>query len=176
MKIIETGFEGLMLLEPVCFKDDRGFFYESFRFEGYKEIGIDENFLQDNVSFSKKNVLRGLHFQKNQGQLVTVLHGKIVEVVVDIRKDSKTYGKYFSLVLNGENPQQLYMSPGFAHGFYVLSDSAHVHYKCTQYYNPSQEGGVLWNDPVLAISWPSGEKIISPKDLAFPIFSNMVSL
>ena len=167
MKVIDTGFEGLILIEPKVFEDERGVFYESWRDADYQKIGIQEKFLQDNVSVSKKNVLRGLHYQKNQGQLVTVTHGKIFDVVVDIRPESKTYKKYFSIELNAVKPRQLYMSPGFAHGFCVLSGIAIINYKCTQYHNASREGGIIWNDPAIGIEWPIESLIISEKDLEF---------
>jgi len=167
MKIIETGFDGLILLKPKVYQDERGAFYESWRLEDYKKLGITEDFLQDNVSISRKNVLKGLHFQKNQGQLVTVTLGRIFDVVVDIRPESKTYKKYFSILLDVEDPQQLYMSPGFAHGFCVLSDMAIINYKCTQYYNPHEEGGIVWDDPALDIEWPIESPIISSRDQNF---------
>lgn len=167
MKIIPIGLEGLFLIEPQAFADDRGVFYESWRKENYKKIGIKEDFIQDNVSISKKNVLRGLHFQKNQGQLVTVTHGKIFDVAVDVRSNSSTYGKYFSIELSADNPLQLYMTPGFAHGFCVLSDMAVINYKCNQYYNPQEEGGILWNDQSIGIDWPVGHPVISQKDQSF---------
>lgn len=164
MKVIDTGFEGLILIEPKAFSDNRGFFYESWRDLDYTTIGIQQKFLQDDISVSKKNVLRGLHYQENQGQLVTVVYGKVFDVAIDIRPESKTYKKYFSIELDGDKPQQLYMSPGFAHGFCVLTDIAVIHYKCTQYYDSSKEGRVAWNDPALGIKWPFGAKIISSED------------
>ena len=167
MNIIDTGFEGLILIEPKVFGDDRGVFYESWRDAYYQKLGISENFLQDNVSISKKNVLRGLHYQKNQGQLVTVTYGKIFDVAVDIRPESETYKKYFSIELNADKQQQLYMSPGFAHGFCVLSNIAIIHYKCTQYYDASQEGGIIWNDPEIGIEWPDGSFTISKRDIDY---------
>jgi dTDP-4-dehydrorhamnose 3,5-epimerase len=167
MNIIATGFEGLILIESKLFEDDRGSFYESWRVADYQKLGIQEKFLQDNVSTSKKNVLRGMHYQKNQGQLVTVVHGKIFDVVVDIRPESETYKKYFSIELDAAHPQQLYMSPGFAHGFFVLSDIAVINYKCTQYYDASQEDGIIWNDPTIGIEWPAEDKIIAEKDQLF---------
>lgn len=173
MKVIDTGFEGLILIEPKVFKDDRGMFYQSWRDIDYKKFGIQENFLQDNISISKKNVLRGLHYQKNQGQLVTIVFGKIFDVVVDIRSNSKTYKKYYSIELDAKLPKQLYMSPGFAHGFYVLSKQAIVSYKCTQYYNSSEEGGIIWSDPAISIDWPEGDKIISLKDQKFSCINNL---
>jgi len=164
VQVIETGFDGLLLLEPRFFKDDRGIFYESWKDSDYKDIGIKEKFLQDNVSVSRKNVLRGLHFQENQGQLVTVTYGKIFDVVVDIRPHSKTYKKYFSIELSSDKPQQLYMPPGFAHGFCVISEFAVINYKCTQYYSTETEGGIIWNDPDIEIAWPNNNFIIGQRD------------
>jgi dTDP-4-dehydrorhamnose 3,5-epimerase len=174
MKTIQTGFDGLILFEPNVFSDDRGLFYESWRANDYKEYGIQDTFVQDNISISKKNVLRGLHFQKNQGQLVWVVFGKVFDVVVDIRPDSPTFKKYFSIELSGDNPKQLYMAPGFAHGFYVLSDTVIMNYKCTQYYNPQEEVGILWNDPALGIQWPGGTPFISPKDQQLSNLDNVL--
>lgn len=172
MKIINTGFEGLILIEPRVFEDSRGSFYESWREEDYKKLGIQEKFVQDNISTSKKGVLRGLHYQKEQGQLVTVVYGTIFDVVVDIRPASKTYKKYFSVELDAAKPQQLYMSPGFAHGFCVLSEIAIINYKCTQYYNLSLEGGIIWNDPAIGIKWPCLDKLISQKDQNYLPYRN----
>lgn len=167
IKRINTSFDGLILLQPKTFKDPRGFFYESWKNEHYKEVGIEQDFLQDNISVSYKNVLRGLHIQKNQGQLVTVVHGKIFDVVVDVRANSKTFKQFFSIELDADQPKQLYMPPGFAHGFCVLSDEAIVHYKCTQYYNGQAEGGIIWNDPELGINWPGKDFVISERDKEF---------
>ena len=168
MKVVETGIEGLFIIEPDVYRDERGLFYESWRENRYKEMGIQEPFLQDNVSISSKNVLRGMHYQKNQGQLVTVLQGSIFDAVVDLRPDSKSFRKYFSLELSSDHPRQLYMPPGFAHGFYVLSDGVIMNYKCTQYYNAAHESGVIWNDSNLGIKWPCKSPIVSEKDLKFP--------
>ena len=173
MKVIETKFEGLILVELKLFEDNRGVFYESWRDIDYQNIGITSKFLQDNISISKKNVIRGLHYQKNQGQLIYVTYGRILDVVVDIRPQSKTYKKYFSIELDANKPQQLYMPPGFAHGICVLSDLAVFNYKCTQYYDPTQEGGIIWNDPAININWPSGDKIISIKDQQFPCIDDL---
>ncbi|MGV8948007.1 MAG: dTDP-4-dehydrorhamnose 3,5-epimerase [Candidatus Paracaedibacter sp.] len=164
MKVILTDFQGLLLIEPKTLCDNRGSFYESWREADYKQCGIQETFIQDNISISKKNVLRGLHYQKNQGQLVTVSYGQVFDVVVDIRPTSLTYGKYFSIELSGDNPKQLYMPPGFAHGFCVLSDVAIINYKCTQYHNAQEEGGVIWNDSSIRVEWPVESPIISQKD------------
>lgn len=167
MKVTKTNFEGLIILEPKLFKDERGGFYETWRKEDYKSYGIKEDFVQDNISISQRNVLRGLHYQRDQGQLVGVSYGEIFDVVVDIRQDSPTYKKYFSIHLTGDKPQQIYMSPGFAHGFCVLSDIVVINYKCTQYYDPSSEGGVIWNDPNIGIAWPAIVPIISERDSQF---------
>ncbi len=164
MKIIETGLEGLIVIKPSVFDDERGLFYESWREADYRKIGIQETFLQDNISVSKKNVLRGLHYRKDQGQLVTIIQGRVFDVAVDIRPQSKTYKQYFSIELNSESPTQLYMAPGFAHGFFVLSDMAILHYKCTQYYDVSKEAGIIWNDPEIRIQWPGINYIISDRD------------
>ncbi|KAB8028017.1 dTDP-4-dehydrorhamnose 3,5-epimerase [Fluviispira multicolorata] len=168
MKLNKTGFDDLLLIEVNFFYDFRGSFFESWRENEYKKLGINEVFIQDNISISKKNILRGLHFQKNQGQLVTVVHGKIFDVAVDLRPNSKTYKNYFSIELNSKNPKQLYMPPGFAHGFCVLSDLAIINYKCTQYYNSKDEGGIIWNDPSIDIKWPLNDHIISERDSSFP--------
>jgi dTDP-4-dehydrorhamnose 3,5-epimerase len=167
MQLINTNFDGLWLIKLQYFTDIRGSFYESWRESDYKKIGVKENFVQDNISVSKQNVLRGLHYQKHQGQLVTVVHGKIFDVAVDMRPESTTYKKYFSIELDDTEPVQLYMPPGFAHGFCVLSNVAIVSYKCTQYYDPLQEGGIIWNDPVIDIKWPVQVPLISAKDLNF---------
>jgi len=167
IKKIDTGFDGLFLLKPNIFKDTRGVFYESWKNEYYKDAGIEQDFLQDNISISNKNVLRGLHIQKKQGQLVTVISGKIFDVVVDVRPESKTFKQHFSIELNADNPQQLYMAPGFAHGFCVLSDTAILHYKCTQYYDKHSEDGIFRNTPEFGISWPGDNFIISERDSNF---------
>jgi len=176
LKIIETGFDGLILIIPRMINDERGGFYESWHLKSYQKISISETFLQDDISISKKNVLRGLHFQRNQGQLVTVTYGKIFDVVVDIRPESKTYKKYFAVELDANEPKQIYMSPGFAHGFCVLSDLAVVHYKCTQYYDPNQEVGVAWNDPEIGIKWPVNNPNISFKDLNYKNISLLIQV
>ena len=165
--------EGLILFEPKIFKDTRGAFYESWRQNTYGENGVDDPFVQDNVSLNAGKVLRGLHFQKEMGQMVTVVHGKIWDVVVDMRPTSPTVGKHFSTELSEENAHQLYMPPGFAHGFCVLSDAAVVQYKCTQYYDPSKEGGLLWNDPDLGIQWPLENPIVSERDEQHPRFKDI---
>lgn len=173
MKVIPTKFEGLFVIEPSFHKDNRGGFYEAWREEDYKQVGINEEFLQDNVSISHGNVLRGLHYQKDQAQLVTVTYGEIFDVVVDIRPYSKTYKKYFSINLSADSPQQLYMPSGFAHGFCVLSKLAIVNYKCTQYYDAENEGGIIWNDPEFRIRWPRRSFTIGQRDQQLKMFKDI---
>lgn len=175
MKVIQTNFEGLLVLEPRTFQDKRGAFYETWRLNEYKEYGINENFVQDNISVSNKNTLRGLHYQKDQGQLVWVSYGKIFDVAVDIRPSSPTFKKYFSVELSADYVQQIYMPPGFAHGFCVLSDVAVINYKCTQNYDPTEEGGILWCDKDINISWPKLSFIINEQDKSFPTSSLLYS-
>ncbi|MEP2617681.1 MAG: dTDP-4-dehydrorhamnose 3,5-epimerase [Marinomonas sp.] len=168
MNVIKTDVEGAVIIEPKVFGDERGFFLETFQAERYKELaGIDLDFVQDNHSRSGKNVLRGLHFQKSrpQGKLVRVVRGEVFDVAVDIRKGSPTYGQWAGVYLTEENKRQFWVPPGLAHGFVVLSDVADFEYKCTDYYDPSDEGSLIWNDPTVAIEWPEGiEPILSAKD------------
>ena len=166
MKVSKCHLEGVLLIEPVVYADDRGVFLESFEQERYRELGIVEKFVQDNHSRSRKNVLRGLHFTKNtpQAQIVTVMRGRIFDVVVDIRKDSPTFGKWFGTELGDEGPRQVYMAHGFAHGFCVLSDFADLHYKVSQRYDPSDEGGLIWNDSDVKIDWPIKDPVVSARD------------
>jgi len=166
MKVIETDIAGVLIFEPRVFRDERGEFLETWSMQRYKEAGIVGDFVQDNVSYSVKGVLRGLHYQypHSQGKLVQVLEGEVLDVAVDIRQGSPTFGKYVSAVLSRENHRQLYIPPGFAHGFCVISDSAIFSYKCTDYYNAKTEGGILWNDPDIGIKWPLTEPILSEKD------------
>lgn len=176
MLIRETGFIGLKVIEPEVFKDDRGFFIETFQTTRYKNQGISEEFVQDNQSFSSKGVLRGLHLQlkKPQAQIVTVLSGRIFDVCVDIRKDSRTFGKWFGIELSDQGPRQIYMAPGFAHGYCVLSDHANLHYKVSSEYDPSDQSGIIWNDPDIDIGWPDFEYLISPKDLGLKKFRDVI--
>ena len=167
MNVIKTKLDGCLIIEPKVFGDERGFFLETFQAERYiSEAGIMLPFVQDNHSRSSKSVLRGLHFQKtkSQGKLVRVVRGHVYDVAVDIRKGSPTYGQWEGLVLSEENKTQLWVPPGFAHGFVVLSDTADFEYKCTDYYDPSDEGSILWNDSDLDISWPIENPILSNKD------------
>ncbi|HAS6370023.1 TPA: dTDP-4-dehydrorhamnose 3,5-epimerase [Vibrio vulnificus] len=170
MKIIQTKLKGCIIIEPQVYGDERGFFLETFQAERYYEAGIEETFVQDNRSRSSKNVLRGLHFQKTkpQGKLVTVTNGEVFDVAVDLRPNSDTFGEYETVVLSGENKLQFYIPPGFAHGFYVISETADFQYKCSSYYDPTDEGGILWNDPSLNINWPVVAPILSEKDKMQP--------
>ncbi|HIX68911.1 MAG TPA: dTDP-4-dehydrorhamnose 3,5-epimerase [Candidatus Anaerostipes excrementavium] len=169
IKVTPCEIEGLYVIEPTVFKDERGYFVETYNQNDMKEAGLDMVFVQDNQSMSVRGVLRGLHFQKQypQGKLVRVVRGKVFDVAVDLRKDSKTYGKWFGVELSAENMKQFYIPEGFAHGFLVLSDVAEFCYKCTDFYHPGDEGGLLWNDEEIGVEWPLEEGvdlIISEKD------------
>jgi dTDP-4-dehydrorhamnose 3,5-epimerase len=170
LRVVAEPFEGVFVLEPKVFSDERGFFLESYQGPRFSEFGIRDNFLQDNHSRSHKNVLRGLHFTKKvpQSQLLTVMHGKIFDVLVDLRKNSSTFGKWFGTELSAEGTRQVYMPHGIAHGFCVLSDVADLQYKVSHLYDPSDEGGIVWNDPDLAIEWPVTAPIVSARDQAHP--------
>ncbi len=170
----ETKLKGAYIIEPTLFGDNRGYFMESYNYRDFKENGLDMVFVQDNQSKSKKGVLRGLHFQKkhSQGKLVRVIKGEVFDVAVDLRRTSETYGRYFGIILSAENKRQLYIPKGFAHGFLVLSDEAEFIYKCTDYYYPEDEGGILWNDKDIGIKWPLDnieEIILSQKDKSLKI-------
>ena len=166
MNVDSTPLPGVLLLSPKVFGDARGFFLETFSSGRYAEAGITEPFVQDNWSRSAKNTLRGLHFQNPnaQGKLVSVMRGSVYDVVVDVRVGSPHFGKWFGCELSEANKQQLWVPPGFAHGFCVLSDEADFVYKCTQLYAPQNEAAVLWNDPALGIEWPVKEPVLSKKD------------
>ena len=166
MQVTACPLDGVLLIEPSIYSDERGFFLESFEKERYREIGIAEDFVQDNHSRSTRNVLRGLHFtrEKSQSQILTVIRGKIFDVVVDIRKASPTFGQWFGIELSDEGPRQIYMAHGFAHGFCVLSDYADLHYKVSQRYDPSDEGGLIWNDRIVGIDWPIKTPLVSERD------------
>jgi dTDP-4-dehydrorhamnose 3,5-epimerase len=174
MQVNKTPIDGLLTIEPKIFADPRGMFYEVYSESRYEEHGIS-CFVQDNHSISKKGVVRGLHYQVNPGQnkLVRVTRGEIFDVAVDIRKQSPTYGKWWGLSLSETNNFQLYIPIGFAHGFCVLSELAEVLYKCSDYYSPENERGILWNDPDLAIDWPVKDPILSEKDAVYPLFSEL---
>jgi dTDP-4-dehydrorhamnose 3,5-epimerase len=169
MDITKTDLPGVVIIEPRVFTDTRGSFMETWHQARYHELGLPAQFVQDNVSFSIRGALRGLHFQhpKGQGKLIQVLHGEVFDVAVDIRVGSPTFGKWVGVTLSGDNHRQLYIPEGFAHGFCVVSDTAAVMYKCTDFYQPQSEGGVLWNDPDLKISWPIQSPLLSPKDSSF---------
>lgn len=167
---VETcGIEGLKVIVPKVFGDERGYFMETYHYEDYKAAGIDQVFVQDNQSSSRKGVLRGLHFQKEfpQDKLVRVLSGEVFDVAVDLREGSATFGKWFGVVLSAENKKQFFIPKNFAHGFLVLSDYAEFAYKCTDFYHPNDEGGILYNDPEIGVKWPvpeGMELIMSEKD------------
>lgn len=167
MKVIPTPIKDLIIIDPKSHHDERGFFFEAFQSERYQQLLNKKiNFVQDNLSRSCKNVLRGLHYQIQQPQdkLVTVIHGSVFDVAVDIRTESATFGQWFGIILNDENHFQLFIPKGFAHGFCVLSEIVDFHYKCSDYYNPEAEQGILWSDPSLAIKWPVHAPLISTKD------------
>lgn len=176
MEVIQTKLADCVIIKPKVFGDDRGFFLESYHQERYLEAaGIKEIFVQDNRSRSTKNVLRGLHFQKTkpQGKLVTVTSGEVFDVAVDLRPKSETFGEYEAVVLSGDNKLQFYVPPGFAHGFCVLSESADFQYKCTDYYDPNDESGLLWSDPIINIQWPLKDPLLSEKDKIQPLLSEI---
>ena len=168
MKVTESGIKGVFIIEPDVYEDDRGFFMETFHNERYRKLlGINLDFVQDNISRSSKNVLRGMHFQKNypQGKIVSASRGEILDVVVDLRKGSPTYGTWESFRLSEKNKLQVWIPPGFAHGFLVMSDSADFEYKCTgNNYHPEDELCLMWNDPEVAIDWTINDPILSEKD------------
>ena len=168
-KFIDTGIEGMFLVEPTVFEDNRGYFMETYNENDFKDAGHDLTFVQDNQSKSSKGVLRGLHLQIKypQGKLVRVIKGEVFDVGVDLRSDSETYGKWFGAILSDENKKQLYIPPKFAHGFVVLSDEAEFAYKCTEFYHGEDESGIIWNDEDIGIDWPLDdidEVILSDKD------------
>jgi len=166
MRITETKLIGVKLIEPKVFEDTRGFFLETYNDQRYKESGVDVRFVQDNHSHSERHVLRGLHYQLRfpQGKLVSVVRGEVLDVVVDIRVGSPTFKQWVSFVLSADNHHQLYVPPGYAHGFVVLSEQADFVYKCTDYYHPEDEKGLAWNDKTLAINWEIEHPILSDKD------------
>ena len=172
----KLDIKGLYVIEPKVFGDNRGYFMETYENKDFKEAGIDVTFVQSNESKSRKGVLRGLHFQKNQpqGKLVRVVKGQVFDVAVDLRGGSPTYGSWYGLVLSEENKKMFYVPEGFAHGYLTLSDEAVFLYQCTDYYHPEDEGGIIWNDPQIGIKWPFEQGIeptISDKDKKLPTFS-----
>lgn len=176
MPFLKTPFEDLYVFEPTVFEDERGYFFEAFNSRTFeKETGINRPFVQDNQAFSSKGVLRGMHFQTGeyaQAKLVRVLHGEVLDVVVDLRNESPTFGQYFSIVLSASNKKQLYVPRGFAHGYLVCSETAEFFYKCDNFYHQPAEGGIRYDDPDLNIDWqfPSNQLLLSPKDLLLPFF------
>lgn len=177
MHIIDTTIADIKILEPRIFGDDRGFFLETYRDDWFRENIADVSFVQDNHSKSTQGILRGMHYQlkQAQGKLVRVISGEVYDVVIDMRKNSPSFGQSFGTLLSAENKRQMWIPAGFAHGFYVTSDSAEFVYKCTEYYAPEYEESVLWNDPALAIEWPipaGGKPLLSAKDEAGKLFKN----
>jgi len=178
MNIKKTDLPGLLVIEPRIFDDERGYFFESYNLPLFKESGIDVNFLQDNESMSAKGVLRGLHFQEppfEQGKLVRVARGAVLDVSVDIRTDSPTFGKWLGYELSEQNKRMLWIPPGFAHGFVSLSEHTIFIYKCTKLYNRESENSILWNDPELNIDWGIQKPLVSDKDKSAPLFRDLVS-
>ena len=170
MKNTTTDLDGFLVIEPRCFQDDRGFFLETYQSERYQEVGILDKFVQDNQSRSAKGVLRGMHFQvkRPQAQIVTVMRGRIFDVGVDLRPSSRTFGKWYGVELSDTGTRQVYMAPGFAHGFCVLSDWADLHYKVSRKYDANDEGGLVWNDPDVDIRWPLAEPTVTSRDANYP--------
>lgn len=177
MNIIKTPFSDVLLIQPKIFEDSRGFFYESFNQNKYRELGINKLFVQDNISRSVRNTLRGMHYQitKPQAKLVSVIKGEVFDVVIDIRKNSPNFGKWAGFILNDQNHHQLYIPEGFAHGFCVLSETADFMYKCTDYYFPEGERGVRFDDPDINIQWPIDLKqaIVSDKDKIYSVLAQI---
>lgn len=178
MKILKTPIAGLLVIEPQLFRDARGWFVETYQEERYREAGIDARFVQDNQSCSSYGVVRGLHFQRppyTQAKLVSCTHGRVLDVAVDLRKDSPTFGQHFAVELNEDNHLQFYIPKGFAHGFSVLSEKAVFSYKCDELYHPEADGGILLSDPALGIDWqiPAAERILSDKDTRHPLLAEL---
>ena len=168
---IKTDIRDVYIIEPAVYKDNRGYFLETYNKADFREVGLNFDFVQDNLSISRKGVLRGLHFQIKhpQAKLVWVLSGKVLDVAVDLRASSDTYGKWTSVILSGENKKQFMIPRGFAHGFVVLSDTAQFAYKCDEFYDPKDENGIIWNDPEIAVDWGDiSDIIISEKDKKYP--------
>ena len=178
MNFVKTEIEGLIVIEPKVFKDDRGYFYESYNYDLFRINGVEDVFVQDNESLSQKNVLRGLHFQKppySQAKLIRVVQGKVLDVAVDLRKNSKTYGKHCAIELSSENKKMFYIPEGFAHGFLTLEDDTIFSYKCSGFYNPSSEDALLWNDKYLNINWNVENPILSEKDKIAKDFNDFIT-
>lgn len=177
MPFTTTDFPGLLIFEPLVHKDDRGYFFESYNEQIFRQQGIDSHFVQDNQSFSCYGVIRGLHYQLEphaQTKLIRVLKGKILDVALDLRKGSPTFGRHMGMILSEDNKRQFFIPRGFAHGFSVLSETAEVSYKCDGFYNKASEGGIRYDDPALGIDWqiPADKALISPKDAVLPLFAD----
>ena len=177
MKVLATPLPGVVLIEPKVFGDARGFFLETFQAERYADVHIPRTFVQDNLSRSTKGVLRGLHFQLRypQGKLVSVVRGEVFDVAVDIRINSPTFGQWYGAVLSDTNHRQIYVPPGYAHGFCVLSEEVDFIYKCTDYYHPEDERGILWDDPEIGVQWPVDNPVLSTKDMVNKTLSQLKS-
>jgi dTDP-4-dehydrorhamnose 3,5-epimerase len=175
MQIVAADIEDVQIIEPQIFEDDRGYFLETYHLNRFKSAGLPDVFVQDNLSFSVKNTLRGLHFQvtRPQAKLVQAISGEIFDVAVDIRPASPTFGRWVSVLLTDHNKRQVFIPEGFAHGFYVLSDSAHVAYKCSDFYDREDEGGILWSDPAIGIDWPTTHPLVSAKDGRLPAIGDI---
>ena len=173
MNVIATKLPGVVIIEPRVFRDERGFFLETYHAERYAEAGLDVAFVQDKHSRSVRNTLRGLHYQKTkpQGKLVRAVEGEVFDVAADIDPASPTYGQWVGVSLSADNFRQLYVPPGYAHGFCVVSEFAQIEYKCTDFYDPDDEGGVMWDDPVLSIDWPTRAPLLSARDQGHPRLS-----
>ena len=176
MKVTQTELDGVVIVEPAVHGDGRGFFVETYHQDRYSAAGLPATFVQDNHSSSRKGTLRGLHGQRNyaQGKLVRTIEGEIFDVAVDIRKGSKTFGRWVSAILTAESFRQLYVPPGFLHGFCVISEQAQVEYKCTDFYHPEDEIGVVWNDPQIGIEWPVPAPVVSDKDRTLPTLAELL--
>jgi len=176
IKVKSTSIEGFLVIEPNCFKDERGFFLETYQEDIYKAAGITEKFVQDNQSRSMKGVIRGMHFQVNrpQAQIVTIMRGSVFDVGVDLRKNSPTFGKWHGVELSDSGQRQVYMAPGIAHGFCVLSDLADLHYKVSRFYEPDDECGMVWNDSEVNIDWPSITPLIHQRDATYQSLSQLI--
>ena len=177
MNITETKLSGVLIIEPKVFGDARGFFKETYQAERYRETRIEYTFVQDNYSRSQKGVLRGLHYQitKPQGKLVSCPKGAVFDVAIDVDPISATFGQYVGIELTEDNNRQFWVPPGYAHGFCVLTDTADFQYKCTDYYDPSDEGGLIWNDPDVAIDWPIDQPLLSDKDSKLPTLKELAN-
>ncbi len=178
MNVIACEIPGLLVFEPKIFGDPRGYFVELYHQDIYRQAGLEAAFVQDNLSFSRRGILRGLHYQNPypQGKLVTVLEGEVFDVAVDIRRSSPTFGRWHGVTLSGSNKRQFYVPPGFAHGFQVVSETALFHYKCTDFYCPKHEAGIRWDDPQIGIQWPLPDPLLSSRDAAASLLKDAARL